>query len=130
MLPPPLDVIDIDALRRGFPELQLLMLHGSRARGDAHAGSDWDFAYRADPGLDELSLRAALSSALHTDEVDLADLDRAGAVLRYAAARDGKPVLEREPAALERFRISAIRFWLENELIITQSERAVLRALG
>jgi predicted nucleotidyltransferase len=130
MLPPPLDAIDIDALRRSLPELRLLVLHGSRARGDAHAGSDWDFAYLADPGLDELGLRAALSSALHTDDIDVADLARAGAVLRYAAARDAKLVLEREPDALERFRISAIRFWLENAPIIEQGERAVLKALG
>jgi hypothetical protein len=130
MLPPPLEAIDVDALRRCFPELQLLALHGSRARGDAHAGSDWDFAYLADPGLDELGLRAALSNALHTDDIDVADLNGAGAVLRYAAARDAKPVLEREPGALERFRIGAICFWLENEPILKQSQRAVLKALG
>lgn len=130
MLPPPLDAIDIDALRRSFPELRLLVLHGSRARGSAHAGSDWDFAYLADPGLDELGLRAALSNVLHTDDIDVADLARAGAVLRYAAARDAKLVLEREPDALERFRISAIRFWLENAPIIEQSGTAVLKALG
>jgi predicted nucleotidyltransferase len=139
MLPPleaiDIDALDIDALRRKFPELRLLILHGSRARGDAHPGSDWDFAYLADPclegpGLDELGLRAALSSALQTDDIDVADLNRAGAVLRYAAARDAKPVLEREPGTLESFRFNAIRFWLENEPILRQSQRAVLKALG
>lgn len=56
------------------------MLHGSRARGDAHAASDWDFAYRASAGLDELGLRAALVMALDSDAVDLADLDRSSGV--------------------------------------------------
>lgn len=75
-------------------------------------------------------MRAALSSALHTDDIDVADLSRAGAVLRYAAARDAKLLLEREPGTLERFRFGAIRFWLENEPILRQSQRAVLKALG
>lgn len=130
MTTPPLDAIDSGELQQRFPELQLLILHGSRARGDAHAGSDWDFAYLADPGLDELGLRATLAQALFTDAIDVVDLRRAGAVLRYAAARDAKLVLEREPAALERFRFDAIRFWLEVEPIVTQSQAAVLKALG
>jgi hypothetical protein len=70
--------------------------------GDAHSGSDWDFAFVAGPGFDELGLRAALARALHTDAIDLADLQRAGAVLRYQVARDGQPVLEREPGEIER----------------------------
>jgi Polymerase beta, Nucleotidyltransferase len=121
---------DAEALRRSFPELRLLMLHGSRARGDAHAGSDWDFAYLADAGVDELALRATLAQALHTDAVDVADLARAGAVLRYQAARDGQQVLERDAGELERFRLAAIRFWLEVEPLLTESHTAVLERLG
>jgi hypothetical protein len=56
--------------------------------------------------------------------------ERAGAVLRYHVARDGQPVLERELGELERFRLSAIRFWLEVEPILTQSHAAVLGNLG
>jgi predicted nucleotidyltransferase len=75
---------DAASLQRLFPQLRLLVMHGSRARGDAHAGSDWDFAYLAGEGFDELGLRAALTRTLGTDAVDVVDLERAGAVLRYA----------------------------------------------
>ncbi|MGE0462852.1 MAG: nucleotidyltransferase domain-containing protein [Vicinamibacterales bacterium] len=61
------------------------MLHGSRARGDAHAGSDWDFAYRGDAGFDPDALLARLADHLRADRIDLVDLDRAGALLAFAS---------------------------------------------
>ena len=117
-------------LLRTFPELRLLVLYGSRGRGDAHAGSDWDFAYVADAGLDEPGLRLALVNAVASDHVDLVDLERAGAVLRYGAARDARLLVEREAGELERFRLAAIRFWLEIEPILSESHAAVLERLG
>lgn len=122
--------LDPAVLRRSFPELRLLLLHGSRARGEAHANSDWDFAYLADPGLDELDLRAALAQALKTDAIDVVDLERAGAVLRYGAARDGIPVLESTPGRFQGFCLEAIRFWLEIEPILARSHRDLLERLG
>ena len=124
------EVPSADDLRRSFPELRLLVVYGSRARGEAHAGSDWDFAYMSDAGFDELGLRADLSSALASDEVDLAALDRAGGVLRYAVARDGKPLFERSAGEFERFALSAIRFWLDVEPVIRESQQAMLERLG
>lgn len=117
-------------LRQHFPELRLLVLHGSRARCNAHERSDWDFAYVADPGLDELELRAALSRALLTDAVDLADLDRAGGVLRYAVACDGRMLFERSPGEFERYSLAAVRFWLDVEPIFRASHAALLARLG
>lgn len=117
-------------LLRGFPELRLLVLHGSRARGDAHPGSDWDFGYLGDAGLDEPGLRLALVNAVASDRVDLVNLERAGAVLRYGAARDARLLVEREAGELERFRLAAIRFWLEIEPILSESHAAVLERLG
>jgi predicted nucleotidyltransferase len=110
--------------------LRLLLLHGSRARGDAHAESDWDFAYLADPAFEPSALHAALSSHLKTDAVDLADLQRAGGLLRYRAASEGELVFEREPGERERFVLEAVRFWLEAGPVITRSQRAVLERLG
>lgn len=123
-LPSPAD------LQRQFPELRLLVLYGSRARGDAHAASDWDFAYSSDGVLDELGLRAELASALDSDDVDVVDLDRAGAVLRYAVARDGKALLERAPDEFERFVLRAVRFWLDVQPVVEESQRAMLKELG
>ena len=90
------------------PGLLLLVLHGSRGRGDAHERSDWDFAYQAGPGLDADALLSALGEHVGADRVDLADLDRAGALLRFRVARDGVVVFERVPGTYEGFQLSAI----------------------
>ena len=126
----PIAQLDAEELKHLSPELRLLMLHGSRARADARADSDWDFAYLADSGLDELGLRAALAQTLHTDAVDVVDLARAGAVLRYQTARDGQVIVERKVGDSDRFRLAAIRFWLEIEPVLAESHRAVLEQLG
>jgi predicted nucleotidyltransferase len=122
--------LDAEELKNSFPELRLLMLHGSRARAHAREDSDWDFAYLADSGLDELELRAALARTLQTDAVDVVDLERAGAVLRYQTARDGQVIVERNFGDGDRFRLAAIRFWLEIEPVLAESHRAVLEQLG
>ncbi|WP_414710836.1 nucleotidyltransferase domain-containing protein [Pseudonocardia sp.] len=69
--------------------VRLLVLHGSRARNDHRADSDWDFGVLADDQVDTVALWAELTAILGTDLVDLADLRRSGALLRYRAARDG-----------------------------------------
>ncbi|HEX5047600.1 MAG TPA: HepT-like ribonuclease domain-containing protein [Gammaproteobacteria bacterium] len=76
----------LQALARATPDLDLLLLHGSRARGDVHAGSDWDFAYLGGARLDVAALLAAIVEAIHDDRLDLADLATAGGLLRYRAA--------------------------------------------
>ena len=81
-----------------LPGLCLLVLHGSRGRGDAGPRSDWDFAYLADGQLDPTELLARLTVAVGTDAVDLADLSTTSALLRFRAARDGVALLERPPA--------------------------------
>lgn len=105
--------IDADEIRRKFPELDLLVLHGSRARAEAHPRSDWDFAYSARGPFDDLELRALLADRLRTDGIDVVDLGRAGGLLRYRAARDGKIVFERRTGEFERFTLRALRFWLD-----------------
>ena len=117
-------------LSRTFPELQLLLVHGSRARGEAHQNSDWDFAYLAGPNLDELALRAALVRMVGSDDVDIADLSRAGGLLRYRAVKEGQVVLERESGAYEDFAVAAISFWLDAEPSLRAGYEAVLERLG
>jgi predicted nucleotidyltransferase len=93
--------------------LNLLLLHGSRARGDAHAQSDWDFGYVADDRLDPEALRADLVRALGSEHVDLVDLDRASAQLRFRAARDGRVVYSLDSRQYPRFWHKAVTFWCE-----------------
>jgi predicted nucleotidyltransferase len=74
--------------------LRLAVLHGSRARADAAERSDWDIGVLADDSPDVPALSAALTEILGTDEVDVVDLSRTSALLRYRAAREGIPLLE------------------------------------
>jgi predicted nucleotidyltransferase len=118
-----------DALSR-LAGLRLLVLHGSRSRGEGHERSDWDFAYRADADLDPGELHAILVHALGTDRVDLSDLERAGAVLRYRVAADGRAVYERSEGEFDDFRYEAILFWLDAGHVIRAENEAILKRLG
>lgn len=110
--------------------VRLLVLHGSRARGDHRPGSDWDFGALMDAAADHLALSAALAEALGTDAVDLADLRRSSALLRYRAARDGIPVLESPSCEFLRFQLEAVQFWCDAGPTIRAAQAEVLAALG
>jgi predicted nucleotidyltransferase len=94
------------------PGLRLLVLHGSRARGDSHSLSDWDFAYEGEH-LDADALLAALADTLKVDRLDLVNLDRVGALLRHRVARDGVALIERPTGRFLRFRLEAARTWCD-----------------
>jgi predicted nucleotidyltransferase len=119
----------LQALARATPDLDLLLLHGSRARGDMHAGSDWDFAYLGGARLDVAALLAAIVEAIHDDRLDLADLAKAGGLLRYRAARDGIVLFESRPRLAEQFRLDAVGFWCDAQPVLQRGYRAVLEGL-
>ena len=105
-----------DEIRRAAkaaPGLRLLVLHGSRARGHAREHSDWDFAFRGEPGFDADALLVQLAEAVDSDALDLADLDRASGLLRFGAASDGIAVFESEPGAFAQFRLDSISNWCD-----------------
>lgn len=108
------------------PGLELLVLHGSRARGDAAPDSDWDLAYLADSSFDPDELLAELVLVLGTDRIDLADLRRAGGLLRFRVARDGEPLFEARPGIFERFWLDAVHFWCEAGSIIRRGYEDLL----
>lgn len=112
------------------PGLRLLVLHGSRSRQAAHAASDWDFGYLADDELDPGELHVAVSAALGTDAVDLVDLARASALLRFGAARHGRCVYEAEPGVHEAFVLAATLFWCDAEPVIRRAQQSVLADLS
>jgi len=111
------------------PGLQLLILHGSRARGDAHDRSDWDLAYRGDPRFDPDVLLAALADRLKADRIDLVDLDRAGALLRYRVARDGVVLFEQDAGHFQRFWLGAVDTWCDFAPVLEPLYAHVLEAL-
>ena len=119
----------IASLAAGRPGLKLLLLHGSRARGKSHPRSDWDLAYLADRRFDPATFRADLVLALGTDQIDLVNLERAGGLLRYRAARDGVVLYQASPQAFERFWRAAVTFWCDAEPLLRRGYEATLASL-
>lgn len=109
--------------------LLLLVLHGSRARGQHRADSDWDFGYVADRRFDPDSLLASLSHELG-DRIDLADLSRASALLRFKAAADGVMVFESVTGEFDRFRLAAIQTWCDMEPVLSRAYTASLERMA
>ena len=123
----------LDGLRRlaaDEPGLRLLVLFGSRARGDHRNASDWDFGYIAGTNFDLLTARLRLCEFLETDDVDLVDLARAGAVLRHRVAAEGLCIFEASRDEFAEFQIEALSFWFDNKNVIQRAQRELLNELG
>lgn len=124
---------DIAAVARSIaarhPSVRLIVLHGSRARGDGDEGSDWDLGYLADVGADDLGLLADFTASLGTDEVDLVELGGASSLLRFKAAAEGRCLYER-PGEHEAFVIDATVFWCDAEATVRRAAQDVLSELG
>ena len=84
----------------------------------------------ASRGFDPDRLLAVLVDALNSDRVDLVDLRRAGAQLRYRAARDGRVVAETANGEFARFWFDAVSFWCDVQPLLRRGYDAVLAELG
>jgi predicted nucleotidyltransferase len=118
----------VAAIATRHPGLELLLLHGSRARSEAHPRSDWDLAYLADQRFDPSALCADLVLDLGTDRIDLVDLNGASGLLRYRAARDAV-VLHQAPDAFEKFWHQAVTFWCDAEPLLRRGYAEILAGL-
>ena len=119
----------IAAAVAGAPGLEVLFLFGSRARGEAHPGSDWDFGYLGSGALDVDGLLSTLIATVKSDRVDLADLRRASGLLRYRVARDGQVVFERTAGLADAFRLEAADFWCDAGELLQRGYDDVLAGL-
>jgi uncharacterized protein len=103
------------------PYLKLLILFGSRARGDYQESSDWDFAmlfdedlrqqHEAGGGWNHYRSWTILQTLLDLgdDEIDWVDLKDASEILAHAIARDGVVVYENPVGQFEAFRQHALK---------------------
>jgi len=122
----------VAGLRRAIqpiPSLTLLVLFGSRARAEASADSDWDLGFLGEAELDQGLLMEAVTRALGTDRVDLVDLSRATALLRFRAARDGVPVFECAPDRFLDYQEEATLAWCDLEPVLRRAYGGVLADL-
>lgn len=122
-------IADVAESARPIAALRLLVLHGSRARGDSHAWSDWDFAYEAGPDFDPDALLARLAERLNADRIDLVNLDHAGALLRYRVARDGVVIMERNPGRFQQFWLDSVDTWCDLAPVLEPLYKGVLETL-
>ncbi len=103
-----------------LPYLKLLILFGSRARGDNNFGSDWDFAVLYDQELRQhyehgswdfvkgwIVLEQILQ--LPEDQIDFVILNECSDLLAHVIARDGKLLYEQESGEFEVFRKKSLK---------------------
>ena len=107
------------------PELQLLLLFGSRARGDHRQESDWDLAFMAKNGFDLAGAQVTASTTLGTDRIDFVDLGHATALLRQRVARDGVCLFDADQHDFA-FRTHAALFWCDVEPVLRRAHADVL----
>lgn len=122
--------ISLNQIAFRYPALQLVLLFGSRARGDAQASSDWDFGYIASSDFDPLAFYSELILHLGTEKVDLVDLKKANGLLRFRAAQDGKVIFEKTAGEYEKFWLQAVHFWCDAGPLIRREYDALLESLG
>lgn len=112
-----------------YPEVQLFILFGSRARGEAKKDSDWDFGYIAAQNFDHAVLYTNLTLLLQTDKIDLVNLSKVSGLLRFRAAQDGKLLYEKNAGEYEKFWLQAVHFWCDAGPIIRAEYEARLRRI-
>jgi predicted nucleotidyltransferase len=119
-----LSLAELQALAPHLPEkipyLKMLVLFGSRARGDFNDQSDWDFAAFYDEEIRQKHLKKSAWKAFEVptimsqhfnipdDKIDVVELNRSSALLSHFVARDGKLLYEQEAGDFERFQNRAL----------------------
>ena len=105
----------IEALQRtakALPDVDLLVLFGSRAGGSARAGSDVDVAVALNGRSADVrrAVEVALARAVRAP-MDVSFLDTAPPQLRFEIARSGVSLFERTHGAWTRERARAMVDW-------------------
>ena len=99
--------------------IDLLVLFGSRAKGQASEASDWDLAVLLHPNKDEplriFALDPVLANLLgcSSDAIDVVDLDHSSYLLQRVVAEEGALLFERRPGLFLNFTSRAIRQWAD-----------------
>jgi predicted nucleotidyltransferase len=95
-----------------LPEVELVVLFGSEARGRARRGSDVDLAVKLAPETAETRRRVRQAIAGWIGKpVDLVFLKDAPPLLRMEIARHGKALFQRHPHGWANFKAKAMLDW-------------------
>jgi uncharacterized protein (DUF433 family)/predicted nucleotidyltransferase len=122
-------IAQIPSILEQVPYLTLLVLFGSRARGDHDAKSDWDFAFLCDEelrkqyekgGWDTCRIWGILQQTykLGDDQIDAVEMKNCSDILAHFIARDGRIVYEQNQGDFAAF---------QREKLMTSAEMKQLR---
>lgn len=119
-------------------QLRLMVLFGSQVKGKLHQESDFDVAYLSKndlSGKEIIALNCDLIDIFSNDRVDLVDLRRVDALLRYEIARNSQLLYGKEMDYLE-FKAFAFRDYIAHqsffdlrELLIKKRQRLLKESI-
>lgn len=107
-----------------IPDLKMLVLFGSRARGDYHTKSDWDFAVLYDEEkqnlvqeYNQLKIYDSLAKVfqISSDKIDVINLSKCSPLLAFNIAKDGKVVYERTSGEFIYFQMKAWKIYADTQ---------------
>ncbi len=99
-----------------IPYLKMLILFGSRATGNTHVNSDWDFAVFYDEeqreaytknnisGLFELPMLIGKVLKINSDHIDIVELNHCSELIAHFVARDGQVLYEDKAEEFDKFK--------------------------
>lgn len=121
----------IEQLRPLFsrPDLQMVILFGSQAAGEARRESDIDLALLGDHPLDLVSQTTEAIRLLKQSRVDLVDLRRANPLLMMEVVRKGTLLYERSPGVYLNFCSLAVRRYIDTKKLRDARGTAIKRFL-
>lgn len=108
-----------------IPYLKMLVLFGSRARGDIHANSDWDFAALYDEEIRKTYVKDNAWAwfevpqllgqlfELNSDNIDVVELNNCSTLIAHFVAVDGTLLYEKKTGIFDSFRRGALKSEVE-----------------
>ncbi len=98
--------------------LSIVALFGSQATGALHSKSDIDIAVLGKDQIafeEKIKISSELSEAFKREDVEIVDIDpnSASPTLMHAVVRDGKLLYEKSPGDFLRWKLYAIKMWME-----------------
>jgi predicted nucleotidyltransferase len=113
-------------------KIQLIILHGSYARGNASGKSDIDIGILSREKFDLNNRLNVLNDfgEIFGDKFDPVFLNGAEPLISYQVAIHGKPVFEETEGIFQRFRIQAVARYMDSKKFRNMEKSYLKRAIG
>lgn len=131
--------MDFDVLKQRLtplcddPTIRLVVLFGSSVKGGQHRRSDVDLAVLGSTPLDLIGLTNRVTTLLHSNRVDVVDLQRASPLLMMEVVRSGRLLYEQRAGQYVSFCSLAHRRYVDTAKLRKAQQQAIetfLRARG